>query len=189
MPATTGYDYVRARYSYGRGLVPRAIVVHMAEGGGTVGYLSRNPARGVSCHYVVEYSGRVVRMLDEDEIAGTINPSLIRGLLRRIRPDDPPFVGYNGERITYGATAAKAVLGAGWRDPNRYCIAIEIEGFAAAGPNLAQRKALVLLVRDLRKRIPTLAGTVAHRDFQAYKACPGKLIPWANLGGHGPFRD
>ncbi len=185
MTRLPGVPYVRARYAYGRGLVPLAELVHMAEGGNTVAYLRRSPARGVSCHFVIEYSGRTVQMLDLDECAGTINPSLLRGVLRRIRPDDAPFTGYNGERITFGASAAKAVLGSGWRNPNRHCVAIEIEGFAKAGPNLEQRKALVRLTRDLRSHIPTLRGALAHRDFAAYKACPGKHIPWANMGGHG----
>jgi hypothetical protein len=25
---------------------------------------------------------------------------------------------------------------------------------------------------------------LGHRDFQNYKACPGKLIPWKDYGGH-----
>ncbi len=193
MPATTAYPFVAARYDYGPGLVPRAILVHMAEGGNTAGYLSRSPARGVSVHFVVDVGGRIIQMLPLDHISGSVNPGLLRGVVNRLRrawrPDDPPFTGYNGERIVYGATAARAVLGDLWRDPNRACVSIEVEGFATSGPNVAQRKALVLLSRDLRERLPTLRGNLGHRDLAAYKACPGRAIPWANMGGHGPFRD
>lgn len=189
------YPFVQAAYRYGPRKAPvLALLVHMAEGGGTVGYLSRQPARGVSVHFVCERSGRIVQMVDLEEVTGSLNPRLIR------ISDDPPFVGYNGEEIIYGATAAQAVLGDWWwRNPNPAVISIEVEGWARdhrlrtgtiipAGPNLAQRRALVLWSRDMRARFPTLRGNLAHRDFAAYKACPGKFIPWSNMGGHGPYR-
>lgn len=203
MPAVHVPDlFVAARYSYGPGLIPRGLLIHMAEGGGTVGYLSRNPARGVSVHYVIEYTGRIVQMLDHDICSGSVNPRDIRGLIRLVKADDAPFVGYDGERITFGATAAKAVLGNdGWRNPNRYTISVEVEGFARdhwntahselipGGPNEAQRNALRRLYLHLRATVPTLRGALGHRDFAAYKACPGRNVNWASMGGHGRWKE
>ena len=45
------YPYVAAFYDYGLRIRPvMAFVVHMAEGGGTVGYLSRTQTNRVSVH-------------------------------------------------------------------------------------------------------------------------------------------
>ena len=96
--------------------------------------------------------------------------------------DDKPFT-FMGEVIVYGVTANKAALGEYWRNPNAAVIAIEVEGFAAEGPNAAQRISLGRLVVDIRTRhdVPALG----HRDWQNYKACPGRKIPWVDYGGHG----
>src|SRR5204862_6162925 len=64
-------------------------------------------------------------------------------------------------------------------------ISVEIEGFAASGPNTAQNGWRATLTDDLRHRFPGI-GLLGHRDFQDYKPCPGKLIPWSKIGGHGP---
>jgi len=164
------YPFVHARYDYGPRAGPAlAFVVHMAEGGGTVGYLSRDPARGVSVHFVIEYSGRIVQMLSEDHASGSINPNDLR------TTDD---------EAVYGATVGKAVMGSWWSNPNAACLSVEIEGYAVNGPSDAQVIGLQALVADLRSRYPKI-GLLGHRDFQDYKACPGKLIPWALIGGHG----
>lgn len=157
----------------------RGIAIHMAEGGGTVSWLTR--ADGNSSHYVIEYTGRLVQMVPEAKAAGSMNPRATRAT------DDKPFV-YMGETIVYGATVLREVLGPDAGNPNGAAIAIEIEGFAGKGPNAAQVETLVGLVRDIRSRRGNL-GTFGHRDQQSYKACPGKLIPWALLGGHGLPRD
>lgn len=165
------YPFVQAAFDYGPRKGPvLGFVVHMAEGGGTVGYLAGSPARGVSVHYVVERSGRVVQMLREDHASGSINPADLR------TTDDPG--GF------YGVTAARAVLGLSWHDPNSVVISCEIEGFAAAGPNADQAKALAELVDGVRSRHAAI-GVLGHRDFADYKPCPGRLIDWASLGGHG----
>jgi hypothetical protein len=167
------YPFVPARYDYGPRPGPAlAFVVHMAEGGGTVGYLAGpNVQRGVSVHYVIEYTGRIVQMLPEDHASGSINPTTLR------TTDDP-----NG---LYGVTAAKACLGAMWSNPNLAVISLEIEGFAVHGPNGAELDALDRLVADVRSRHPAI-GLLGHRDFTDSKACPGQHIPWQQLGGHGP---
>lgn len=167
------YRFVQAHHDYGMRIGPvRAFVVHMAEGGGTVGYLSREQSRGVSVHYVIEYSGRIVQMLREDHASGSINPNDLR------TTDDPA-------PSPFGATVRRRVMGDWDRDPNSAVISLEIEGFAAAGPNVDQLQALGRLVDDVRSRFPTM-GLLGHRDFADYKACPGRRIPWTILGGHGP---
>lgn len=161
----------------------RALLVHVAEGGGVVGYMSRPNRNKVTSEFACERSGRIVQLLDPRTQAGTtIRVSAIR------RTDDPPYTQPGGYIVRPGWTVARAVLGSLWQDPNRACIAIEVEGFAATGPNLAQRRALVLWARDMRAQYPTLRGIVIHRDFASYKACPGKGIPLRNMGGHGLFR-
>src|SRR3989304_3822204 len=94
------YPFVSSAHDYGPGLAPTAIVIHMAEGGGTVGFLARPDVagqpcrhRGVSCHFVVERSGRVVQMLPLDHVAGSLNP-------RRLRPF--------GHRPGYGSALGPA---------------------------------------------------------------------------------
>lgn len=167
----SNYPFVKSAAQYGTRKGPvKAFVAHMAEGGGTVGFLSRPNLRGVSVHYVIEYSGRIVQMLLESDASGSINPSGLR------TTDDA---------ATFGATVRKLVMGEWDGDPNSAIITVEIEGFAAAGPNVAQRAALVALVNDVRSRFPSM-GLLGHRDFTDTKACPGKLIPWDLLGGHGP---
>jgi hypothetical protein len=166
------YDFVQATFDYGPRKGPAlAFVVHMAEGGGTVGYLARRPDRGVSVHYVIEYSGRIVQMLREDHASGSINPLELRST------DDADAF--------YGATTARAVLGDWWSDPNSAVITVELEGFASSGPTKGQVGALLALVDDVRTRHPAI-GLLGHRDFTSTKACPGRLIPWVTLGGHGP---
>lgn len=164
------YPYVQAFHDYGPRKGPvLGFVVHMAEGGGTVGYLSRETARGVSVHYVIEYSGRTVQMLREDHASGSINPNDIR------TGNDPD--GF------FGRSDANAVLGVWVTDPNSVTVTVEVEGFAAAGPNATQNASLARLARDVATRHPV--RNLGHRDFQDYKACPGRLIPWADMGGHG----
>lgn len=165
------YPFVPAAAQYGPRKGPvKAFVVHMAEGGGTVGFLSRPNPRNVSVHYVIERTGRIVQMVRESEATGSINPNDLR------TTDDPS---------TFGATVRKAVMGEWDRDPNSAAITVEVEGFAADGPNPAQQVALRALVSDVRSRFPTM-GLLGHRDFQDYKACPGTRINWSELGGHGP---
>jgi len=169
------YPFVPANAQYGRRDGPvRAFVVHMAEGGGTVGFLSRPNPRGVSVHYVIEFSGRIVQMVAERDATGSINPNDLR------TTDDAD--GF------YGVTVAKQVMGSWWRDPNAATITLEIEGFASVGPNVKQTVALAELVDDVRSRFPTM-GMLGHRDFTSRKACPGKHIKWQQLGGHGPFTE
>lgn len=169
------YPFVAAPDNWSRNGKPiKAIVVHMAEGGGTVSWLTRND--GNSSHYVVEYTGRIVQMVYESRAAGSINPNALR-------TNNDAAYSYLGESVVYGATAAKKCLGTYWSDPNAVVIAIEVEGYAATGPNAKQRAALVSLIKDIRSRRGALP-VLGHRDFQNYKACPGKRIPWVDYGHH-----
>ena len=168
------YPFVQAANDYGLRKGPfLAFVVHMAEGGGTVGFLSRPNLRGVSVHYVIEYSGRIVQMLLESHASGSINP-------KELRSTDGPE--------PYGATVRKTVMGDWDHDPNSAVISLEIEGFAKDGPNAKQAASLVELVDDVRSRHPSI-GLLGHRDFTSTKACPGAHIDWPALGGHGPAKE
>ena len=96
------FPYVAAAVQRGTARGPRkAVVWHMAEGGGTVGFLSRPNKNGVSVHFVIEYSGRIVRMRPRSEMHTSIRTSDIR------TSDDPD--GF------FGRTAARAVMGS-WAD-------------------------------------------------------------------------
>lgn len=155
-----------------------AVLFHMAEGGGTVGYLDKSgsaPARGVSVHYVIEYDGSAVRMLDLDDACGGLNPN--------DRSTDKAY---------YGHSTLVAVLGDWWRDPNSATIQFEYEGFQAKGPNPAQIATGVRIVRDLRKRFPELRGALGHADQTDTKFCPGTTAAMRSLfdqvGGHGLWK-
>lgn len=168
--------FVPAWYDYGP--FHKTVVgfgIHMAEGGGTVGYLDNSgspPARGVSVHFVIEYSGRIVQMLDITHACGGLNPA-----------DRSTNKGY------YGHDTLVAVLGDNWTDPNAVSIQIEMEGFAAKGPNADQVAAVIKLVAELRAKIPTLRGAFGHADQTDTKPCPGTTAAmrglFASIGGHG----
>lgn len=168
------YPFVQAKYFSRAGLVQaRGIVIHMAEGGGTVAWLT-HPTNDNSSHFVVESSGRVVQMVAWADADHSLHIA---------RPDGPPSSA--ADFGMFCLDAAQAVLGTGIHDPNAYLIAIEVEGYAKAGPNSTQRIALKALVATIRAHYPTINGVLGHRDFQNVKACPGGLITWADFGGHG----
>lgn len=177
------WTYAQAYSDLGPARGPRlGITWHMAEGGGTVAYLAKPNPNGVSVHFVVEYDGDVVQMLPLDHMQSSIRTTAIR------TSDDPPYSWADAD-VTYGRTAAAAVLGL-WADverslgPNHATIGVEVEGFAADGPNPAQVEAMAGLYAELERRYPGIRS-LGHRDFADYKACPGRRIPWQRLGGHG----
>lgn len=176
MPSMASYRFVPAWYDYG----PRAhdalgLLYHMAEGGGTVGYLDKNgaaPPRGVSVHVVFTYAGETVQMLPWAHASGSVNP--------RDRSTNKAY---------YGHAHLVDVLGMWWADPNSVTLSAEIEGHASEGPNPAQVKAAIAWGRDMRTQFGTLRGAIGHADQTDTKACPGtsaamKAI-FDGVGGHG----
>jgi hypothetical protein len=158
--------------------------VHMAEGGGTVGFLSRPNRDGVSVQYVIDYDGIVTQMLLESHMQSAI---------RIHNPDGSYAIRQDDDGFGFGHSVAVAVLGA-WADthttlgPNHATIGIELEGFAGkaplkgeagydpradplGGPNDAQTAALAALIDDIRTRHPDI-GLTGHRDHNV-KNCPG----------------
>jgi hypothetical protein len=185
-----GYPYKDSAFHYGtRNLDVLGIVAHMAEGGGTVSWLSGgNDPSKVSVGFVIEKSGRVVQMLGLEETQGGIKVKYKNGTSAIRKTNDP-----NGR---YGRMFAKAVLGDGADNPNNCTIQVEIEGFASVGPNGKQLAAWVKLVADLRASTyqrMDLRGSLGHRDFQSYKACPGPSAAMKALfdstGGHGIWKE
>lgn len=179
----------------------RALFVHFTEGGGgwpdvwycasaaeraKAGYpRGDGPARGVSCNFMILGAaagvddGLIVQMLPWGQASGSINPNALR------RTNDPTFTAPDGSRVRYGYAASLAVLGNGWRDPNAYGISVELAGKASKGPSARQSASLARLMAEIRRRYGKNVGALGHRDEQDYKACPGKLIRWGSLGGHG----
>lgn len=148
------------------------LLYHMAEGGNTVKYLAGKPARGVSVHAVCEYSGRVVQMLHWDRASGSLNPK-----------------DTSTDKAYYGHSTLVAVLGDWWDDPNSAVLSMEIEGFAAKGPNPAQVDGAIAWGEDMKGLFSSLRGAIGHADQTNTKGCPGtslsmKLI-FEGVGGHG----
>lgn len=168
------YPFVQAKwYSPGAIAEVRALVIHFAEGGGTVGYF-QNTTRDVSSHFVLQYDGTIVQMVKD-------------GDADHCQHVDTGSWSYPGDLTRANGVA---VLGSDVMDNadhtrvNRYVHAIEIEGFRATGMNTAQEASLIAWVAERRAKFPTIRGLLGHGDVQN-KACPGPLIPWDRLGGHG----
>lgn len=149
------------------------LLYHMAEGGNTVAYLSHaGVPRGVSVHAVCEYSGRVVQMLHWDRASGSLNP--------RDTSTDKAY---------YGQKHLMDVLGSWWGDPNSAVLSMEIEGFAAKGPNPAQVDGAVAWGEDMKGLFSALRGALGHADQTDTKGCPGTSLAmrlvFEGVGGHG----
>jgi len=177
----TTYPFVAAWYdNYGPRKGPTlGLMYHMAEGGGTVGYLDKigtAPARGVSVHAVCEYSGRVVQMLKWGDASGSLNPA--------DRSTDKAY---------FSHSTLVDVLGDWWLDPNSAVISMEIEGVAVDGPNAKQVAAAIAWGLDMRVRWPDIRGALGHADQTDTKRCPGATPPmraiFAGVGGHGLFTE
>lgn len=172
--------YVPAWYDYGIRKGPiLAVLYHMAEGGGTVGYLDNKgnpPDRGVSVHGVIEYDGSYVQMLPYTHASGSLNP------------DDR-----STNKAYYGHDILVAVLGDWWKDPNSVTISFEIEGFAKDGPNDKQVATLIRVTNLLKGQFDSLVGAIGHADQTDTKPCPGTTSNMKSIfeavGGHGVWLE
>lgn len=175
---TATYPFVKAGApDYGARKGPAlGLMLHMAEGGGTVGYLSRKPPRGVSVHAVCDVRGIVTQMLPWERASGSLNPA--------DRSTDKAY---------FGQQHLMDVLGSWWTDPNSAVLSMEIEGFAAKGPTKAQVDAAIAWGLDMRDRFPTLRGALGHADQTNTKGCPGTTAAmqavFAGVGGHGLWHE
>lgn len=149
-----------------------ALMFHMAEGGGTVGYLSRNPPRGVSVHAVCDTRGIVTQMLGWERASGSLNPA-----------------DRSSDKLYFGHKHLVDVLGRWWTDPNSVVLSMEIEGFAAQGPKPGQVLAAIAWGLDMRAMFPSLRGALGHADQTNTKHCPGSTAAmqqvFDGVGGHG----
>ncbi len=172
----TTYPYRQSWFDYGvRKGDALGLMLHMAEGSGTVGYLDDKgtaPPRGVSVHTVCDLAGVVTQMLPWDHASGSLNPA--------DRSTDKAYFGHQH---------LVDVLGAGWTDPNSYVLSMEIEGFAKTGPNAKQVAAITAWCLDMKAQFPTLRGALGHADQTDTKGCPGVSFAMRSIftavGGHG----
>ena len=136
--------------------------VHMAEGGdGTLPYLARRQGetdaawkkrvRGVSANFVILSTGEVVQMVEWGHASGSMNPA-----------DRGPLTGFYNRRVL------RSVLGDHYTDPNAWSLSVEITGYRAKGPNVAQADNLIQLVRQARERYPSLVGAYAEDHQRRY---------------------
>jgi hypothetical protein len=167
--------FVAAPDNWSRGTTPiRAITVHMAEGGGTVSWLTRND--GNSSHYVVEYDGDVVQMVAEARAAGSINPAALRAgddaavhLPRRVDPLRP-YGRHEGPRLALHEPERRGHRDRGRglrRDRPERCPARVAEAAHRRHPQASREARL-----PRAPRLPELQGVPGHR------------IPWVDYGGH-----
>ncbi len=169
------YPYVQAKHDYGVRQGPvLGLMYHMAEGGGTVHYLSTSGGvlRGVSVHAVCDVRGVVTQMLPWSHNSGSLNPA-----------------DRSTDKLYYGHKHLVNVLGPKWTDPNTAVLSMEIEGFAAIGPSPAQVDAAVAWGEDMKAQFSTLRGALGHADQTNTKRCPGTSINmrlvFEGVGGHG----
>lgn len=180
------FPFVKAKYFTLNGRDPKKVyapVYHMAQGGGTVSWLT-HPNNDNSSTLVVEYSGRVVQMVRIQDMDHSLHVNYDSD-----SRDAPDFDTYS---LKHAATVLSPATGATLLNSERvlpYIVSIEVEGFAGDGPNSKQIAALRDKVAPwIKASFPNVRGALGHRDFQDYKACPGGKFPWAEVGGHGLWK-
>lgn len=172
-PDSLPYDFVHATHDYGESPVPKGgIVFHLAEGCDPLSYLAGdNVIRGVSAHFVIQPTGRVVQMLRLDHTSGSIKASDVRTTTDPDGDYGRRYTRYLPDDILEGKV-------------NQRTISVEMAGFARkgwscdgesypAGPNIKQVATAIELVHKLRTKYARPIGVNVHRDFADYKACPG----------------
>jgi hypothetical protein len=173
------YTFRQASWDYGpRGMEPKGVVFHMAEGADAAEYLmqrkgeaprAKRVLRGVSATFCVQPDGTVIQELPMGHVSGSLNPNDVRDDNEKVW--GKRFTRYLGPSVYTGSA-------------NRLTISIETSGFSGRkwtadgqtyppGPNPAQVKAIIELVELLRRRYGPKLGFNGHADFADYKPCPG----------------
>lgn len=180
--------FVQAQIDLGKAKGPRlGLMFHMAEGGHTVDFLSlpvtkkRNKFK-VSVHGVIDDDGVFTQMLKYDHMHTSLNPN--------VKSKNKGFFGVSHLKAVLGdwATVIPPKLG-----PNHATLAVEIEGFAAAGPNPKQVATAIAWGLEMREKFPSLRGALGHADQTNEKGCPGSSPAmrqiFAGVGGHGLWKE
>jgi N-acetyl-anhydromuramyl-L-alanine amidase AmpD len=145
---------LKRNFSLGRGgRKPDVIVIHIMAGtlAGSDAWF-RNPTSGVSAHYGVSLTGKVVQWVQDGDTAwhaGTVHK---------------PTAALVKERLP--------------TNPNKYSLGIECEGTGKEDPPATQMDALVGLVKQLATvhHIPLdRKHIIGHREIRSDKTCPGKI--------------
>jgi len=147
-------EYIESKNYFSRdGHKPEFIVIHIMQGmmEGTISWF-KNPASGVSAHYLVGKDGRVVQMVKDAEAA------------------------WHAGRIHNPSEKAKRILKTnlfgGYVNPNKYSLGIECEGRAGDMWMEAQIQSLAELIKMLCARFDILRDDlhiIDHQEIASYK--------------------
>lgn len=145
-------DIPSTNYRVGRaGLLPTLITIHIAEGSKqSVISWFRNPASGVSSHFLIGKDGGIVQFVSTKDAA------FGNGII-----DNP---------------VSQLILERGNKSANDMSISIEHEGYATQDLTPAQYASSIKLVRFLSQKwgIPLdSTHVIRHREINGGKSCPG----------------
>lgn len=161
IPGVTILPFKQApKYTPGGIFEVRGFAWHFAQGGGTDDWLTRTDgAQGSnSCHIVIKYDGSIRQLVKFSDSSWSLHWNT---------------AGSYTDFGIFSIPKTRLIINSDY--PLRYLIAMEVEGYWDIGPNLEQKKTILLLAEALEDLFPK-AVHMGHRDFQDYKACPGPSL-------------